>query len=400
MPLNIDLKHKIDLINKKSLLGRGIFIEIGAGGNTVASHFYCREKSSNTVYFSICPYSKESQEYHFGDSGHRSVSENQCYYILNQTKAAHPSIDFIFVSTFQMATEKSINTHGWIGIMTKTSTKYYHVTIDQFMKRTELIDKISYIGLQLLVEQDINNTTFTNIDIALDENLNDDLETTIRLNKYNPNCKIYLKPDIQSDQMSIFRFEELARTKDIILIYKGSFNPVHNEHLVLLEEAKNKYSVQKENILFSISINTYDKGEVDIQDIINRCMVINKLGYGIVIFGSGFYLKNLINMRERYKKKLVFLLGADTMQRVLEPYVDEPESFNRDFENVEFFIYNRKGFDIKNKLYDIKNIEISNKEEGTESSTEIRKMISEKKDISSKVPAACLETIKKIYNVK
>jgi nicotinic acid mononucleotide adenylyltransferase len=102
-------------------------------------------------------------------------------------------------------------------------------------------------------------------------------------------------------------------------------------------------------------------------------------------------------VRERYKKKLVFLLGADTMQRVLEPYVDEPDSFNRDFENAEFFIYNRKGFDIKIKLYGIKNIEISNKEEGTESSTKIRKMISEKKDISSKVPAVCLETIKKIY---
>jgi nicotinic acid mononucleotide adenylyltransferase len=397
MPLNIDLKHKIDLINKKSLLGRGIFIEIGAGGNTVASHFYNSEKASNTVYFSICPYSKESQEYYFGDSGHRSVSENQCYYILNQTKANHPDIDFIFVSTFQMATEKSINTHGWIGIMTKKSTKYYHITIDEFMERSELIDKISSIGLQLLIEQDINNNVFTNIDIVLDENLNDDLETVIKLNQHNTNCRIYLKSEQESEQMYLSRFEEFTRSKDIILIYKGSFNPVHNEHIVLVEEAKKKYGVEKENILFSISINTYDKGEVDIQDIINRCMVINKLGYGVIIFRSGFYLKNLINVRERYKKKLVFLLGADTMQRVLEPYVDEPDSFNRDFENAEFFIYNRKGFDIKIKLYGIKNIEISNKEEGTESSTKIRKMISEKKDISSKVPAVCLETIKKIY---
>ena len=400
MPLNIDLKNKIGLINKKSLLGRGIFIEIGAGGNAVASHFYSREKSSNTVYFSICPYSKESQEYYFGDSGHRSVSENQCYYMLNQTKANHPDVDFIFVSTFQMATEKSINTHGWIGIMTKTSTKYYHVTIDDFMKRTELIDKISCTGLQLLIEHDIDNNVFNNVDIVLDENLNDDLETTISLNKYNPNCKIHLKPDQQSEQMSLSRFEEYSRNKDIILIYKGSFNPVHNDHIILVEEAKKKYDVKKENIVFSISLDTYDKGEVDIQDVMNRCMIINKLGYCVVIFGSGFYLKNLNNIRKRYSKEIVFLLGADTIQRVLEPYVDEPNSFNNDFESVKFFIYNRKGFDIKNKLYGIKNIEISNTEEGTESSTEIRKMISEGNDISSKVPAVCLETIKKIYNVK
>lgn len=400
MPLNIDLKNKIDLINKKSLLGRGIFIEIGAGGNTVASQFYSREKSSNTVYFSICPYSNESQEYYFGDSGHRSVSENQCYYMINQTKANHPDADFIFVSTFQMATEKSVNTHGWIGIMTKNSTKYYHITIDEFSKRSELIDKISNIGIQLLIEHDIDNSVFNNIDIVLDENLNDDLETTINLNKYNPNCKIHLKSDQESDQMSLSRFEEYSRSKEIILIYKGSFNPVHNDHVVLVEEAKKKYAVKKENILFSISLNTYDKGEVYIKDIINRCMIINKLGYGIVIFGSGFYLKNLNNIRKRYKKQIVFMLGADTIQRVLEPYVDEPESFNNDFENVEFFIRNRKGFDIKNKLYGIKNIEILNTEEGTESSTEIRKMLSEGKDISLKVPVVCLETIKKIYNVK
>lgn len=102
----------------------------------------------------------------------------------------------------------------------------------------------------------------------------------------------------------------------------------------MMEETQKKYP--KHIPLFSISVDTYDKGKVDAQQLIKRITRINGLGYPVVLFGSGLFKDNIDVLRYKNNQELVFPIGLDTSKRIIETYAGREDEMLQDFGGIMF----------------------------------------------------------------
>jgi nicotinic acid mononucleotide adenylyltransferase len=333
MELMMETKDKIKEIHDSPAFG--MFIETGCG-LPVASALFEIAGSSKTVFYAESPYSKIVQDKIYGESKARAVSkENIDRFIThhewdlkkvveNNLNEDGKKLNFIYASTFQVGEQNDKSTHGWIGIWTKPiGVRYFHISIHPAMSRKEYIQEIARIGIDLLhhctvVESFESKTIPSNcyIDIALDNDGNDvDLEKMFVSLRGETNAKNGQDNFLAIKDGSLIRLEDLFRDKSIILLYKGSFNPVHAAHIHNAEVAKKKYG---NDVVFVISSSIYQKGWVEPEDLKNRVAILNALGYSVIVTKDGFFNHNTEYIREKFNQPLVYVVGSDTMNRILE----------------------------------------------------------------------------------
>lgn len=93
--------------------------------------------------------------------------------------------------------------------------------------------------------------------------------------------------------------------------------------------------------IFSISVNTYDKGKIDAVDMERRIRMLNMLGYPVLLFGSGYYIDNLRLLRYNNAESIVFPVGVDVADKIiLDPQADLMTDFG---DKVHFVEFGRKG---------------------------------------------------------
>lgn len=181
-----------------------------------------------------------------------------------------------------------------------------------------------------------------------------------------------------------------------VVLYFGSFNPIHNGHLII---ANHTLQVENYNELwFIVSPQNPFKNENSLLNGNHRYHLLqlaiegeNNLKVSNIEFKlpkPSYTVNTLVYLKEKYPKyQFDILLGSDGFQNILRWK-------NSEFiiKNYKFIIYTRPGFLINNEINaDIKVIE------GPEliiSSTLIRKLVSENKSIRYLVPDVVNEEIK------
>lgn len=120
----------------------------------------------------------------------------------------------------------------------------------------------------------------------------------------------------------------------------------------MMEESQRKYTHHIP--LFSLSVDTYEKGKIDAQQLIKRITRINALGYPVVLFGSGYFKDNIDLLRHKNNQDIVFPIGLDTSKRIIETYIGKEDEMMQDFAGITFEEFARNGVeDISSRFPEI-----------------------------------------------
>jgi len=314
----------------------GIFIEMGLG-NPVSSKLCEVPGASNTVFCAENPYNGDYSRKLFGIEG-RIVSLEAVRKIMNSDRVnalvlKDSRINTVFISSFQIGDSNDKSTHGYIGIKYKDEVKYYHISIHHPSNRTEYIRLIAETCLNLLTNED-----YTYVDGVWDSNLKPLYDNTFHyLNKGSHGCA-YI------ENGNILRLEDLLRSANKgLIIYKGSFNPITNAHLKIMSESSRQYPNYK--TCFSISMNTYDKGTPNWDNLKERIRLINKLGHSALLYQSPLFDSMHKTLQYKYEdgKDIVYVMGADTANRYLD---NHPSLW---MTNRKFLVFDRDNYNIEQK---------------------------------------------------
>ena len=396
---------KIKEIHDSNLFG--IIIEMGCA-SCISSSLYDIEGASNTIYYSSQPYSKEYQTLLYGESK-RSVSyefvnkviekelENTKKIILNKESVIlgkNPfkiinDINFILVASFQLQGTNQTNlTHGWIGLYMIESRRMeiYHLSIPYSGRdRQYFLEIISEEGINLLYSKISGKETFRSCfvdNIIINEEVDKRklLENILDIPGKTTDNYLVFTPD------KIIRFEDFCRDQSGIILMKGSFNPIHERHIELLEQSKKIYPHY--NAAFLVSVERRDKENLQIEELIQKIEKINSLGYIVIICKQKFFTANLHWIRQRWTLPIIFPVGYDTINRFADDtysiqqqnkmtisYESYYKSIYSIWKDAKFLVFHRKDVELNantNLVKEIIQIEKEHLDETGISSTKIR----------------------------
>ena len=138
--------------------------------------------------------------------------------------------------------------------------------------------------------------------------------------------------------------------KTPIIIFKGSFNPVHKNHIYIAELVEKIYGVKP---IMMISANVYQKGWINSDKLLLRVEMLNDLGYSVLVNKDGYFNNNTAYIRQKFNRPIIYVVGSDTFNRILNSTYKilnnvsntirsiEINKFKADFENVFFVVVNR-----------------------------------------------------------
>ena len=185
-------------------------------------------------------------------------------------------------------------------------------------------------------------------------------------------------------------------------IMGGTFNPVHNGHLIAAKAARDQFKLDK--VLFITSGNPpHKKGQPILDGTARHKMVSLAIAgeekteacdYEIKKETYSYTFETLKHLKKEYKDaKLYFIVGADSFHDIPTWY--KPRAI---MELCTILVYDRDGYNPKEDLKNIKseyycNVEFIKSVKVNVSSSQIRELVGEGKDISELVPKAVEEYI-------
>lgn len=146
---------------------------------------------------------------------------------------------------------------------------------------------------------------------------------------------------------------------DILAIYPGSWNPLHDGHRAIAGIAT---KVLNANVNFELTVKNTDKPELDYYEITKRCEQFHKLELPLVLTKASTFVEKAKLFHEwNPNKEIVFVVGVDTWNRIWETkYGYSASELKRYFTlfKVKFLVFGRgnvaanavgKEFAIKNE---------------------------------------------------
>ncbi len=166
-------------------------------------------------------------------------------------------------------------------------------------------------------------------------------------------------------------------------LFFGSFNPIHNGHLMLAKYILNEYDLAE--IWFVVSPQNPLKDKKTLLDEHHRLQLVRlaiedepKFKASDIEFKlerPSFTINTLVHLKEKYKRPFVLLMGADSAASI-----KKWKNYESILEDYEVYVYPRPSDDVESILKH-KNLKIINAPQIELSATYIRQAIKAKKDV-------------------
>lgn len=321
-------KEISDIIEKihKSDLFLDIY-ELGCG--SPVSHLLCQVPgASKTLNKAVNSYSKENtwSLFKLNDKSERIVSIKSSYMmgINASTHVFNNKVKKLLICNFQVGNYNDVSTHGYF-VVTKPfpllyGVEIYHISIHESLSRSRYIEIIGEIGINLLGRSIGLDISIPYVDgyyefgscLGEGQFSITDTISLIEQNKSSISCA-YLRKDSFNP-----RIEDLFReTKEGVILYKGSFNPLSSAHEEILKQTQDLFPNYKS--AFCISTQTFDK-QTNIDSITERVSFIQDKGYDVIITNVGDFESLVFCLKEKFKKEIILPLGWDTWGRLYKYY--------------------------------------------------------------------------------
>jgi nicotinate-nucleotide adenylyltransferase len=187
-------------------------------------------------------------------------------------------------------------------------------------------------------------------------------------------------------------------------LFFGSFNPIHNGHLIIANHILNETFLLQ--IWFIVSPHNPFKKSVNLLNSYDRLYLVNKAiendnrmrvsNIEFQLPKPSYTATTLVYLKEKYPNEEFFIIiGSDSFQNL-----SKWKNYETIVKNYQLIIYKRPGFEINNsigaqiQLMDAPLLEIS--------ATYIRELVKKKKSIKYLVPANIEEEIQnhRFYQLK
>jgi nicotinic acid mononucleotide adenylyltransferase/nicotinamide mononucleotide (NMN) deamidase PncC len=320
------------------------FFSITGGGQSFLGDYCKIAGASKTIVGGFIPYHKEVLHKAIGKVDSYSCSDTArklSVYSYNECLSAgiSPSEAIGFGVSCSLATdnERAGRKHKiYIAAQTDYSTDVIEVILNQHRTRVQEDALVSNLILQLLAHK-------ADIETFPGRPLIDDREVfTHDMAIVNP------RVDNLSKNKNIFYGTDLNKFKNDkrIVIYSGSWNPLHEGHLAIAKLAE---EILRHQVFFDLSIRNAEKGTLDFISIRDRIKQISC--YPHIISNTPLFEDKAMVFRSAIEKttEIVFVVGADTWNRIWDSrYCGDALNLEQRFylRGVKFLVFGRKGVEI------------------------------------------------------
>ncbi|WP_250867924.1 hypothetical protein [Methanococcoides seepicolus] len=155
--------------------------------------------------------------------------------------------------------------------------------------------------------------------------------------------------DLVSDVVQFDLGSETVTEKPEV-IFPGSFDPCHNNHIQMAELAFNKLG---KKVHFEVSLTNVDKPPIDLISLQERLDSLRKYKDGVFFGGFLLTVAPLFVQKVNLFENATFIIGADTANRLFKTRYYRNEEDMRDMlehfriTKTHFLVFQRKGVDIE-----------------------------------------------------
>jgi nicotinic acid mononucleotide adenylyltransferase/nicotinamide mononucleotide (NMN) deamidase PncC len=320
------------------------FFSITGGGQSFLGDYCKIAGASKTLIGGFIPYDKEILHKTIGKVDSYSCSDTArklAVYSYNECLSANimPSAAIGFGVSCSLATEserKGRKHKIYIAAQTDYSTDVIEVILNQRRTRVQEEALVSNLILQLLAHK-------SDIETFPGRPLIDDREVfTHDVAIVSP------RVDNLSKNKNIFYVNDLNKFKNDkrIVIYSGSWNPLHEGHLAVAKLAE---EILRQPVFFDLSIRNAEKGTLDFISIRDRIKQISS--YPHIISNTPLFEDKATVFRSGIDKttEIIFVVGADTWNRIWDSrYCGDALNLEQRFylRGVKFLVFGRKWVEI------------------------------------------------------
>jgi nicotinic acid mononucleotide adenylyltransferase len=328
-PVNYRIQELVKNINDSDIYG--IFSESGIG---LGQAFFNYKDASKTIYFSETPYSKDYNISKYNNHNIRLVSREateNIVKVLEQENKDEDKINFYLSASFQVG-EDCIN-HGWVSFKYKNQLFSFHLSSHFFSKITSnhefTLAILILINNYCLYKKEKSIFNNTNVDKVFKNN-KEVASVEMLTDLYEANLNTYLFFNQNNENVQYEQYLRSLSNKEYY-VFKGSFNPLHNGHLEMINTFKGK------DVILSISVNNFDKGSIKFEEILKRIKILNDLGYCVLLYKKPLYKEfhNQFKLLNKFlNKEVEYIMGLDTYDRYRF-------SYQRISDKVVFHVFKR-----------------------------------------------------------
>ena len=338
----------------------GTFAEIGAG-QEVARHFFQAGGAAGTIAKTMSAYDMKFSDAIYGEAG-RYVSRKRLvqmmsheYELLDQRLSENRGSEtffFAFANTVSALNyHKTNECHGWMGIRFQLHPQSEH---HDLILHVRMLDRDNQLQQEAIGMLGVN-LVYGAFNYANDpDKLIASLADGIGKERIEVDMIEFNGPEFESMDNRILCLK-LAETglanaimfdhsghivqpaeklyKKACLVERGSFRPVTQVNLDMLEKAKSQFSnredVDEDRIEAFMELtvgNLLSTGDIDYDDFIARIEVINSCGYGVLVSNYFEYYKLSSYLRRYVSKPIGLVMGLNNLADIFkETYYSQME---------------------------------------------------------------------------
>lgn len=332
-----------------------LYLTCAGGGQSFFHQFMQYGGSSKTIIGGNIPYAKEAFDEFVEKPVDKYVSDKTALLLATQSfkKARTYRSDIDLNQLIGIGVTCSLATNNErAGRQNKAIIGFhsynYSISVEiQFNQhdREQQEDLITSLIINMLLDIKSNCHVRQDWSIKSIPGLNDvvkqDIHDSNKRGYQNELCTII----IRYMSMSYFKVDQLKLTHSYLndlVVYPGSWNPLHEGHLDIINTTKQIVQVP---VYLELSVDNADKGMLSYFEVFARHdRAINM----IVTHAPTFVDK--VNFFAKEGQRLIFVVGADTWLRIQDPkYAGDIDELYEIFKlnNVNFLVFARNGIEIK-----------------------------------------------------